>query len=238
MRKRGIKPEACCAPCDNTVLLLIDNYDSFVHNLGRYLRRLGQETRVVRNDRIGVRGIEMLDPSAIVISPGPCTPREAGCSLDVVRQLSRRYPILGVCLGHQAIAAALGARIVRAPQPMHGRTSLVTHDGQGVFQGVPSPLTVCRYHSLVVEPASLPNELEVSARTEDGVVMALRHRRLPLVGLQFHPESILTDHGYRLLAGFLRVAGIGGAAEVPSIEDELIPTVSRRSDWPRQPVTF
>ena len=190
------------------MILLIDNYDSFVHNLARYFVRLGCETRVVRNDAIGVDDVARLRPQAIVLSPGPCTPSEAGCSLEIVRRFYREIPLLGVCLGHQAIAAALGASVIRAPQPLHGRTSEIRHDERGVFAKLPNPLTVCRYHSLTVEESSLPAELMVSARTHDGVVMALRHRGLPVVGVQFHPEAVLTQAGLGLLANFLRLANI------------------------------
>jgi anthranilate synthase/aminodeoxychorismate synthase-like glutamine amidotransferase len=203
------------------VILLIDNYDSFVYNLARYLERLGQETLVVRNTAIDVSGVRALGPAAIVLSPGPCAPRQAGCSLEIVERLYQEVPILGVCLGHQAIAEGLGGRIVRAREPVHGRTSRIRHDGRGVFCGLPDPIVGCRYHSLVVDEDSLPKSLEVSARTDDGTVMALRHRRLPVVGLQFHPESILTETGYCLLAGFLRRAGLELPAELPSIESEL-----------------
>jgi anthranilate synthase component II len=204
------------------VILLIDNYDSFVHNLARYLQRLGQETVVVRNDALELDEIASWRPAAIVLSPGPCTPRDAGCSLDVVRRFSATIPLLGVCLGHQAIAAALGANIVRAPEPMHGRVSDVYHDEQGVFAGLPNPLAACRYHSLVVDEATLPSCLLVSARTADGVVMAIRHRDRdrPLVGLQFHPESILTSHGYPLLAAFLRSAGLTVPESLPTRDNE------------------
>ncbi len=203
------------------MILLIDNYDSFVYNLARYFRRLGQETLVKRNTAIDVAGVRGLRPDAIVLSPGPCTPCRAGCSLDVVRKLHREVPILGVCLGHQAIAEALGGRIVRASEPVHGRTSPVFHDGRGVFSGLPNPIVGCRYHSLVVEEGSLPDCLEVSARTEDGTVMGLRHRELTVVGLQFHPESILTDGGYPLLARFLRLAGLTVPPGLPGLKSEL-----------------
>lgn len=189
------------------MILLIDNYDSFVHNLARYFRRLGQETQVVRNDAIDVHNVRQLRPDAIVLSPGPCTPQEAGCSVALVRELAGAVPLLGVCLGHQALAAAWGGRIVRAPEPMHGRTSPVLHEGRGLFRGLPSPLTAGRYHSLVAEVATLPACLAVSARTADGIIMALEHREFPVFGLQFHPESVLTSHGYRLLANFLELAG-------------------------------
>jgi anthranilate synthase/aminodeoxychorismate synthase-like glutamine amidotransferase len=203
------------------VILLIDNYDSFVHNLSRYLVRLGHATRVVRNDAISVDDLPHLQAAAIVLSPGPCTPAEAGISMDVVRQLHHRIPILGVCLGHQVIASAFGGRIVRADEPMHGRTSEVFHDGRGVFSDLPQPLTACRYHSLVVEEASLPDCLEVSARTSDGTVMAIRHRRVPTVGVQFHPESILTEGGYALLTEFLRQADLSVPEILPGFHNEL-----------------
>jgi len=202
------------------MILLIDNYDSFVFNLARYFQRLGQATHVVRNTEIGVPEARAFRPAAIVLSPGPCTPHEAGCSLEIVRQLSGEVPMLGVCLGHQVIAEALGGRVIRAQEPVHGRTSPILHDGRGIFAGLPSPLVGCRYHSLVVEERSLPECLEVSARTEDGTVMAIRHRGLPLVGVQFHPESILTEHGYSLLAAFLRLAGQAVTTPLPSRESE------------------
>jgi len=189
------------------MILLIDNYDSFVHNLARHFRRLGVETVVRRNDAIGVAEVRALRPQAVVLSPGPCTPREAGVSLDLVRELYTKIPMLGVCLGHQAIAEALGGRVVRG-EPVHGRASPVTHVGQGLFASVPNPLRVGRYHSLVVEEATLPSELIATAQTDHGVLMALAHRSLPVFGVQFHPESILTSHGYLLLANFLRFAGV------------------------------
>lgn len=220
------------------MILLIDNYDSFVHNLARYFELLGQSTVVVRNDAIDVEGVRKMDPSAIVLSPGPCRPEDAGCSVALVRELHEQIPLLGVCLGHQAIAAALGGQIVRAGEPMHGRTSLVTHDGRGVFAGLSSPLTVCRYHALVVEPRGLPACLEVSAHTAGETIMAVRHRQLPLVGLQFHPESILTDDGYALLAGFLRIAGIEVPEIVPGIERERSIGDVKPVELPEGPVTF
>jgi anthranilate synthase/aminodeoxychorismate synthase-like glutamine amidotransferase len=203
------------------MILLIDNYDSFVHNLARYFARLGHETRVVRNTAMDAAAAAALRPAAIVLSPGPCGPAQAGCAVEVVRTLYERIPMLGVCLGHQAIAAALGGRIVRAATPMHGRASMIHHDGRGVFAGLPSPLRGGRYHSLAVEEASLPAQLEVSARSDDGAVMAIAHRRLPVVGLQFHPESVLTEHGYALLANFLRLAGLSAPDRPPNLEDEL-----------------
>jgi anthranilate synthase/aminodeoxychorismate synthase-like glutamine amidotransferase len=219
------------------MLVLIDNFDSFVHNLARYFRRLGQETLVLRNDATTPAEIAALEPAAIVLSPGPCTPSEAGCSLAVVQQLAGHVPMLGVCLGHQAIGAALGGMVVRAPQPMHGRTSAIRHRGQGIFAGLADPLTVGRYHSLVVDAAGLPPDLEVTAETGDGVVMALAHRRWPVFGVQFHPESILTEGGYALLANFLRIAGLSTPASAPSLDQER-PPAAPPQPLPAQPVTF
>ena len=219
------------------MILLIDNYDSFVHNLARYLERLGQRTVVVRNDAIDRAAIEALAPGAIVLSPGPCTPTEAGGSLEVVRQFAGRVPILGVCLGHQTIAAALGGRIVRAREPLHGRSSAITHSGRGVFAGLPNPLTVGRYHSLVVDESSLPPELTVTARTDDGTVMAIEHTRWPIVGVQFHPESILTQRGYELLSAFLQQAGLPTIAPLPTMDRER-PEPPPAAPLPREPVTF
>jgi anthranilate synthase component II len=201
------------------MILLIDNYDSFVHNLARYFVQLGQTTRVVRNDALSLDDVRRMQPGAIVLSPGPCTPAEAGISVELVQQLYHAIPILGVCLGHQAIAAAFGGRVIRGT-PMHGRTSQILHDGRGVFADLPQPITACRYHSLVVEEATLPACLEVSARTADGTVMALRHRQHLTVGVQFHPESILTTHGYALLAEFLKLAGLRVPETTPGLESE------------------
>jgi anthranilate synthase component II len=220
------------------VLLLIDNFDSFVFNLARYFERLGQETIVVRNDATGVAAIRSMRPDAIVLSPGPCTPLEAGCSLEIVRELHDEVPILGVCLGHQTIAAALGGRVVRAGEPMHGRASAVFHDGSGIFAGVPSPLSACRYHSLVVEEAKLPECLQVTARTADGVAMALAHRRAPVIGVQFHPESILTEHGYPLLVNFLRLADVSVPLSIPSMADERLVQPADTTVVPDVPITF
>ncbi|MCE9528125.1 MAG: aminodeoxychorismate/anthranilate synthase component II [Planctomycetales bacterium] len=220
------------------MILLIDNYDSFVHNLARYFQRLGQETRVVRNDMLSVEDIRRLQPDAIVLSPGPCTPSEAGCSLEVVRQLTGAVPILGVCLGHQTIAAALGGKVVRAKEPVHGRSSLVRHIGEGLFAGLPNPLTVGRYHSLVVEEKSLPPELVVTARTDDGVIMALAHRQHPVVGVQFHPESILTCGGYEILANFLRLAKLSTPKNLPSFATEGPIDEAVQSVLPSRPITF
>jgi len=202
-------------------MLVIDNYDSFVFNLARYFQRLGQRTQVVRNTAIDVAGVRAMSPDGLVLSPGPCAPEQAGCLLSLVRELHGELPILGVCLGHQAIAQALGARIIRATEPVHGRTSRVFHEGSGVFAGLPNPIIATRYHSLVVDEGSLPPTLEITARTEDGTIMAIQHRELPMVGLQFHPESILTEHGYPILAAFLRIAGLPVARELPTIASEL-----------------
>lgn len=220
------------------MILVLDNFDSFVYNLARYLQRLGQETLVVRNDAIDVSGVRQLQPQAIVISPGPCTPQQAGCSLEVVRHLHTELPMLGVCLGHQVIGEALGGKVVRAPQPMHGRTSLIHHRGDDLFAGLPSPLSVCRYHSLVVDEASLPDCLEATARTTDGVVMALAHRTLPVYGVQFHPEAILTEGGFEILENFLRLAGLQVPAVSPQVADERPPTFRDDAPFSQSPVTF
>jgi anthranilate synthase component 2 len=185
------------------MLLMIDNYDSFTWNLVQYFGELGADVHVHRNDAITLEQIEAWQPERIVISPGPCTPREAGVSVPVIERFAGRIPILGVCLGHQAIGQAFGGRIVRAQRVMHGKLSVVTHDGRGVFAGVPSPLAVTRYHSLAIEPATLPACLEVSATAEDGEIMGARHRTLAVEGVQFHPEAFLTEHGHALLANFL-----------------------------------
>ena len=185
------------------MLLMIDNYDSFTYNLVQYFGELGEAVHTVRNDAIDLVGIEKLAPERIVISPGPCTPNEAGVSVPLIRHFEGRIPILGVCLGHQAIGAAYGGRIIRARQVMHGKTSPVTHTGAGVFRGLPSPFTVIRYHSLAIERESLPDCLEVTAWTDDGEIMGVRHREHKVEGVQFHPESILTEHGHALLKNFL-----------------------------------
>ncbi|MFM9961903.1 MAG: anthranilate synthase component II [Planctomycetaceae bacterium] len=190
------------------MILLIDNYDSFVFNLARYFRELGCDVSVVRNDCLTVAEVAARQPSAIVLSPGPCTPHEAGISLDVVRQLGPTIPLLGVCLGHQTIAAALGGEVVRAAEPIHGRTSLVEHNGQRLFAGLPNPLTATRYHSLIVPEPTLPACLRPTARTLDGVLMAFEHVEWPMFGVQFHPESVLTTGGHRLLRNFLDLAGL------------------------------
>ncbi len=185
------------------MILVIDNYDSFVHNLARYLRELGWSTQVVRNDGFTLDEIAALQPSHIVISPGPCTPNEAGISVATVRRFGPSIPILGVCLGHQSIGQAFGGRIVRARRPMHGKTSMIRHSGGGIFAGLPNPLRATRYHSLVVAKEDLPEDLAITAESQEGEIMALAHRRHPIVGLQFHPEAVLTEHGYELLRNFL-----------------------------------
>ena len=221
------------------MILLIDNYDSFAHNLARYFVRLGQEVKVLRNDAIDVAAIRQLAPQAIVLSPGPCTPAEAGCSLDVVRQLHTHLPMLGICLGHQTIAAALGAKIVRAATPIHGRTSVVEHRKTELFEGIPASFAVCRYHSLVVDPTTLPDELQTTATCADGSIMALRHRNHPVFGLQFHPEAILTEHGFELLQNFLMAAGLPISSNLAQLAaSEFRPPALPRSVLPDQPVTF
>jgi len=185
------------------MLLMIDNYDSFTYNLVQYLGELGADVRVYRNDAITLDDVAALAPAQIVVSPGPCTPNEAGISVPLIRRFAGEIPILGVCLGHQAIGQAFGGRIVRAQRVMHGKLSPVTHDGRGVFAGLPSPFAVTRYHSLAIERESVPDELEVTATADDGEIMGVRHRHLAVQGVQFHPEAILTEHGMRLLSNFL-----------------------------------
>jgi anthranilate synthase/aminodeoxychorismate synthase-like glutamine amidotransferase len=188
------------------MLLLIDNYDSFTYNLYQYLSELGAEVEVRRNDKITLDEIEALHPEQIVLSPGPCTPNEAGLSCQIVETFGERYPILGVCLGHQTIGQVYGGRVIRAPEPMHGKTSLIHHQGLGVFRDLPRPFEANRYHSLIVEYSTLPDELEITATTADGIIMGLRHRRYPVEGIQFHPESIMTPVGKDLLRNFMRQA--------------------------------
>jgi anthranilate synthase component 2 len=185
------------------MLILIDNYDSFTYNLAQYLGELGADVHVYRNDAVTVAQLAAWQPERIVVSPGPCTPNEAGISVEAIRYFAGRIPVLGVCLGHQAIGQAFGGRIVRAQRVMHGKVSAVSHDGHGVFAGVPSPFSVTRYHSLAIERATLPDCLEVSAASEDGEIMGVRHRELAVEGVQFHPEAILTEHGHALLKNFL-----------------------------------
>jgi anthranilate synthase component 2/para-aminobenzoate synthetase component 2 len=200
------------------MILLIDNYDSFVHNLARYVRELGSEALVRRHDAMTLEEIASLEPSHIILSPGPCTPSEAGISTDVVRRFGHRLPILGVCLGHQCIGVAYGAGIVRAGRPMHGKSSAIRHDSRGIFAGLPNPFRGARYHSLVVARDGLPSDLRVTATADDGEIMAIEHRRHPVLGLQFHPESVLTEHGYRLIDRFLR--GVAAPERpLPSVAD-------------------
>lgn len=194
------------------MLLLLDNYDSFTYNLYHYIGELGIEVEVHRNDALSVEELLALQPEAIVISPGPCDPDKAGVSLDLVRAAAGICPVLGVCLGHQAIAQAFGGRIVRAPAIMHGKTSAILHDRSSLFADIPSPFTATRYHSLIAEAGSLPDCLAVTARTDDGVIMGLQHRSLPIYGVQFHPESIETEYGHRLLHNFLQALPAAGRA--------------------------
>lgn len=184
-------------------MMVIDNYDSFTYNLVQALGVLGARVDVFRNDAITASEVLAAAPDRIVVSPGPCTPAEAGESVNIIKAAAGRIPVLGVCLGHQAIAGAFGGRIIRGPAPVHGKASQVDHDGRGLFRGLPSPLTVGRYHSLIVDPDSLPPELRVTARTGDGIIMAVKHVQWPLWGVQFHPESVLTPHGNTLLSNFL-----------------------------------
>ena len=185
------------------MLLMIDNYDSFTYNIVQYFGELGEDVRTVRNDEITLNDINELKPDRICISPGPKSPADAGVSVEVLKQFAGKLPILGVCLGHQAIGAAFGGKVIRAKEVMHGKTSLIAHTGEGVFKGLPSPFTVIRYHSLAIERASLPDCLEVTAWTDDGEIMGVRHKEFDIEGVQFHPESILSEHGHALLKNFL-----------------------------------
>jgi anthranilate synthase/aminodeoxychorismate synthase-like glutamine amidotransferase len=185
------------------MLLLLDNYDSFTYNLYQYLAELGAEVEVRRNDQVTIQDIETMRPAYIVVSPGPCTPNEAGLSCAIIEHFGPKIPTLGVCLGHQSIGQVYGGRVIRAPEPMHGKSSRMHHNGTGVFKGLPEPFEAIRYHSLIVENSSLPDEIEITARTEDGLIMGLRHRTYPVQGVQFHPESIMTTIGKDLLRNFL-----------------------------------
>jgi anthranilate synthase/aminodeoxychorismate synthase-like glutamine amidotransferase len=187
------------------MLFVLDNYDSFTYNLVQYLGEMGEDPVVRRNDQVTVDEVERLNPERIVISPGPCTPREAGISIELIRHFAGRKPLLGVCLGHQAIGEAFGGRVVRAPYLMHGKLSRIHHDGRTIFRGLPQDFAATRYHSLIVEREGLPDVLEISAATDDGLIMGLRHRRFPVEGVQFHPESILTEPGKALLRNFLQL---------------------------------
>lgn len=186
------------------MILVLDNYDSFTYNLVQYLGELGEEVKVYRNDEIDIAGITALAPDHILISPGPCTPNEAGISLETIQHFKGIIPIFGVCLGHQAIGQAFGGNVIRAERLMHGKTSPIHHHGTSVFEGIQSPFTATRYHSLLVERASLPDCLEITAETEEGEIMGLRHKEYQIEGVQFHPESIITDHGHKMLSNFLK----------------------------------
>ena len=187
------------------MLLMIDNYDSFTYNLVQYFGELGEDVQTYRNDEITLEKITQLKPDRICISPGPCTPHEAGVSVPLLKHFAGKLPILGVCLGHQSIGAAFGGKVIRAQEVMHGKTSPIEHTGEGVFKDIPSPFTVIRYHSLAIERASLPDHLEVTAWTADGEIMGVRHKHFPIEGVQFHPESILSEHGHALLKNFLTI---------------------------------
>jgi anthranilate synthase/aminodeoxychorismate synthase-like glutamine amidotransferase len=187
------------------VILLLDNYDSFTYNLAQYLGQMGQALKIRRNDQITLDEVAELEPERIVISPGPCTPKEAGVSVPLIQRFAGKIPILGVCLGHQAIGAAFGGRVIRAPKVMHGKTSEIHHDNKTIFRGLDEPFTATRYHSLIVERESLPGVLEISAETDDGAIMGLRHRKMTVEGVQFHPESVLTGAGFKLLENFLSI---------------------------------
>ncbi|MDZ4688699.1 MAG: aminodeoxychorismate/anthranilate synthase component II [Planctomycetaceae bacterium] len=215
------------------MILLIDNYDSFVHNLARYVRELGHDTVVIRNDAVSVADVLARLPQAIIISPGPCTPAEAGVSVPLIQALAGRIPLLGVCLGHQAIGAAYGANVIRAPEPVHGRVSWVKHDQTALFRQVSNPFRATRYHSLIVDEGTLPPTLQITARTDDGLPMALEDAASRVFGLQFHPESVLTEFGHQLLVNFLDLAGL--PSRLPPATDRL-PTVETPPS-PVPPVT-
>ena len=214
------------------MIVVLDNRDSFVFNLARQFRLLGVATAVVPAHGISIAALRRLAPTALVISPGPCTPVEAGCSIEAVRAFHGSLPILGVCLGHQVIAAALGGRIVRAASPIHGRTSQISHDAVNLFAGIPSPMTACRYHSLVVDPASLPPSLTVTACDEAGTIMAIADEARRIHGVQFHPESILTRHGYRLLANFLDLTGLPHLGRYADLLDDDVAEQAGQAESP------
>ena len=220
------------------MILLIDNYDSFVHNLARYFQRLGQQTLVVRNDAMTIDEIRELKPTAIVLSPGPCVPSTAGISLTVVSALSGEFPILGICLGHQVIGQAFGGDVIVGAEPVHGRTSCVEHDGRGSFTNVPQGFSAGRYHSLVLDRKTLPDALEVTAWLADETVMGIRHREYCVVGLQFHPESVLTDSGYLLLANFLQMAGVDVPDNNLTLANERHLIVEQMTDETDRVITF
>lgn len=218
------------------MILLIDNYDSFVHNLARYFRQLGQETRVVRNDAITVAEIRETNPLAVVLSPGPCAPQQAGICLELVRQLHEKLAILGICLGHQVIAEAFGGKVMRAKEPVHGRASFIHHHGTAAFAGMSSPLRVGRYHSLIVD--ELPKCLRIDATLADGTPMAISHVNYPVFGWQFHPESVLTSHGYELLTAFLHAAGAVIDLAKPAVEDAVKLEKMSQPDWFRTAIRY
>jgi len=211
------------------MIVLIDNYDSFTFNLVHFLGELGAEVRVHRNDKVTAAAVIAADPDAIVLSPGPCTPREAGICLNLIAAASAKIPILGVCLGHQAIGDAFGGKVVRAPAPVHGKLSEIHHRGAGIFRGINAPFRATRYHSLVVERTSLPDELTVTADTENGLIMGLAHERLPVHGVQFHPESIASEHGHLMLRNFLDIAAAWNAASGRRSKPRSARTPERRA---------
>jgi anthranilate synthase component II len=210
------------------MIILIDNYDSFAFNLVHYFGELGAEVRVHRNDKIASAAVLAAEPDAIVLSPGPCTPKEAGICLDLIKAACGKIPVLGVCLGHQAIGEAFGGRVVRAPAPVHGKLSEIRHTGTGIFRGINAPFQATRYHSLVVERGSLPQDLTTTADTDDGLIMGLAHKRLPVHGVQFHPESIASEHGHLLLKNFLDIAAQWNAANGRGHKHENAPATRRR----------
>lgn len=212
------------------MILLVDHYDSFVYNLARYVRELGEEAVVRRHDTLTLDEIATLEPSHIILSPGPCTPAEAGISADIVRRFGPTTPVLGVCLGHQCIGAAYGGRIVRAERPMHGKTAAVIHNGRGVFAGLPSPLAATRYHSLVIERATLPVDLEVTALSREGEIMGVEHRRFPVTGVQFHPESAMSEYGYVMLDAFLHGPRAAASPQLPTGADGQFAPRSRAQE--------
>ncbi len=204
------------------MILVIDNYDSFVFNLARYVRQLvpDMEIQVRRNDQLDLDQIEKMTPQAIIISPGPGSPEDANQTLSIIEHFSSRTAILGVCLGHQSIGAAMGATVIPSGHPMHGRSSTIFHNGHAVFRQIPSPFVAGRYHSLILDPATLPESLEIIAKTDEGIIMAIAHRELPIIGYQFHPESVLTSHGYQLIANFLEVARIDVTTELGELSSQ------------------
>ena len=220
------------------MILFVDNYDSFVYNLARYFCRLNVDTRVVRNDELSVDDVRQWDVEAIVLSPGPCGPEESGVCVDLVREFYQTLPVFGVCLGHQVIATAFGGSVVKASEPVHGRTSDITHDQTGLFDGLCSPLPVCRYHSLVVDETTLPECLNVDARLDDGTLMGIHHNKYPVYGVQFHPESVLTDSGYDVLRNFLDIVGLTVDESGPTIDQERTREVPVELELPDRPITF